>query len=68
MRSYEAAVTTIGMGLLGAMIAYIMWYLNDKGIWIDQYISVGAPIQEVMAIIIIIFTLVGVLIAAMRSR
>ena len=68
MRAYEAVVTTVGMGLIGMMVAYIIWYLNDKGIWIDQYISVGAPIAEVMAIIIIIFLLVGVLIAGMRSR
>jgi len=45
-----------------------MYYLDDKGIWIDQYISVGAPIEEVMAIIIVIFLLVGVIISAMRSR
>ena len=68
MRAYEAVVTTVGMGLIGMMVAYIIWYLNDKGIWIDQYISVGAPIAEVMAIIILIFLLVGVLIAGMRSR
>ena len=68
MRPYEAAVTTVGMGALGIMVAYIMYYLDANGIWLDQYITVGAPIQEVMAIIIIIFLVVGVLIAAMRSR
>lgn len=68
MTAYEAAMTTIGIGTLGIFIAYIIWYLDDKGIWIDQYVSVGAPIQEVMAIIIIIFILVGVIIAAMRSQ
>ena len=68
MRPYDAAVTTIGVGTLGIFVAYIIWYLDDSGIWIDQYISVGAPIEEVMAIIVIIFIIVGVLIAAMRSR
>lgn len=68
MKAYEAAITTVGMGALGIMVAYIMWYLDDKGIWLDQYITVGAPIQEIMAIIILIFLVVGVLIAAMRSR
>jgi len=68
MKAYEAAMTTIGIGTLGTLVAYIMYYLDDKGIWIDQYISVGAPIEEVMAIIIVIFLLVGVIISAMRSR
>jgi len=68
MKAYDAAVTTIGIGTLGIFVAYIIWYLNDKGIWIDQYVTAGAPIQEIMAIIIVIFILVGVIIAAMRSR
>lgn len=68
MRAYEAAVTTIGVGTIGIFIAYIVWYLNDTGIWVDQYITAGAPIQELMAAIMIVFLLVGVLLAAMRSR
>ena len=67
MRAYEAAVVTIGLGSMGIFIAYIVWYLNDNSIWVDQYITANTPIQEIMAIIVVIFTLVGVLIAAMRS-
>lgn len=67
MKTYEAAMTTIGVGTIGIFIAYIFWYLNDKGIWVDQYITAATPIQEVMAVIIVIFLLVGVLIAAMRK-
>lgn len=68
MRAYDAAVTTIGLGALGIFVAYIFYYLEDNGIWIDQFTTATAPIEEVMAIIIIIFLLVGVIIAAMRSR
>ena len=68
MRSYEAAVVTIGLGSMGIFMAYIVWYLNDNSIWVDQYITANTPIQEIMAIIVVIFTLVGVLIAAMRSK
>ena len=68
MRSYEAAVVTIGLGSMGIFMAYIVWYLNDNSIWVDQYITSNTPIQEIMAIIVVIFTLVGVLIAAMRSK
>lgn len=67
-RTYEAAVTTIGVGAIGIFVAYIFWYLNDNKIWIDQYITASTTIQEVMAIIIVIFLLVGVLLSAMRSR
>ena len=68
MKAYEAAVVTIGLGSMGIFIAYIVWYLNDNSIWVDQYITANTPIQEIMAIIVVIFTLVGVLIAAMRSK
>lgn len=68
MKAYDSAVTTIGVGAIGIFVAYIFWYLNDNGIWIDQYITESTTIQEVMAVIIVIFLLVGVLLAAMRSR
>lgn len=68
MRAYDAAVTTIGMGAIGIFVAYIFWYLNDEGIWVDQAITASTTIQEIMAIIIVIFLLVGVLLSAMRSR
>jgi len=68
LTSYEAAVTTIGIGSIGIFVAYIFWYLDDKGIWIDQAVTASTTIQEIMAIIIIIFLLVGVLLGAMRSR
>ena len=68
MTAYDAAVTTIGIGSIGIFVAYIFWYLNDKGIWIDQAITASTTIEEIMAIIILIFILVGVLLAAMRSR
>lgn len=66
MRAYDSAVITIGFGTLGIFIAYIIWYLNDNSIWVDQYITANTPIQEIMAMIIIIFILVGVLLAVMK--
>ena len=68
MTSYDAVVTTAGIGFIGVFVAYIFWYLDDKGIWIDQAVTASTTIQEIMAIIIIIFLLVGVLLGAMRSR
>jgi len=68
MREYEAVVTVIGTGIIGIFVAYIIWYLNDNSIWVDQYITTNTPIQEIMAVIIIIFLLVGVIMAAVRSR
>lgn len=68
MKAYDAAMTTIGLGALGILVSYVVWYLNEEGVWIDQYISAGTPIAEVMAIIVLIFIIVGVLLAAMRSR
>jgi len=68
MTSYDAAVTTIGMGGIGIFVAYIFWYLNEEKIWIDQAITESTSISDVMAIIILVFILVGVILAAMRSR
>ena len=67
MKTYDGAVTTIGIGSIGIFVAYIMWYLNENEIWVDQVISASTSIQDVMAIIIMIFLLVGVLISAMRN-
>ena len=68
MTAYDSAITTIGIGSIGIFVAYIFWYLNDNGIWVDQAITASTTIQEIMAVIIIIFLLVAVLLAAMRSR
>lgn len=68
MRAYDAAITTIGFGAIGIFVAYIFWYLDNEGIWVDQAITASTGIEEIMAIIIIIFLLVGVILAAMRSR
>lgn len=68
MTAYEAAVTTIGIGTIGIFVAYIFWYLNAHEIWIDQAITASTSIEEVMAVIILIFLLVGVILGAMRSR
>ena len=68
MTSYDAAVTVIGIGSIGIFVAYIFWYLNENGIWIDQAITASTTIEEIIAIIIVIFLLVGVLLAAMRSK
>jgi len=68
MNASNAAVTTIGIGTLGIFVAYIFWYLNDAGIWVDQYVTASTPIQEVMAVIVLIFLLVAVIIAVARRR
>ena len=68
MTSYDAAVTTVGIGSIEIFVAYIFWYLNEEGIWIDQAVTASTTIQEIMAIIIVIFLLVAVLLGAMRSR
>jgi len=68
LTAYDAAVTTIGIGSIGIFVAYIFWYLNEEGIWIDQAITASTTIQEIMAVIILIFLLVGVLLGAMKSR
>ena len=68
MTAYDAAVTTIGIGSIGVFVAYIFWYLNENQMWVDQAITDSTTITEIMAIIVILFLLVGVLLAAMRSR
>ena len=68
MRSYDAAVTTIGFGVLGIFVASIFWYLNKEKIWIDQMITGSTSMEDIMIIVIVIFLLVGVILAAMRSR
>lgn len=52
--------------VFGAFLAGLFKYLYDEGIWLDQFIQAPNTIEEFMLIVVIIFFLVGVIVAAMR--
>ena len=57
------AITFI-CGMIGIILAFILYGLNINGIIIDEYISASLTIEEVMALTIIVWSLIGVGLAA----
>ena len=51
---------------IGVFIAGIVNYLFTNGIWIDNYIQAGQTITELMYIIVIMWIIVGFIIASVR--
>ena len=60
-------MTITGVGVVGAVIAAILNVLNDAGILIDEFITGNITMPELMAIVIIIFVLVGVILAVVKG-
>jgi len=52
-------------GMIGIILAFILYILNLNGVVIDEYVSESLTIEELMAIAIIIWTIIGVVIAAL---
>lgn len=53
-----------GCGLIGVLLAAILDIMNTRGIIIDEYITGSITIPEVMAITILIWVIIGVILAA----
>lgn len=66
MTAQDSAVTVIGVGAIGIFVAYIFYHLYTERIWVDEYVTELTSITEIMAVIVMVFILVGVLLAAMR--
>lgn len=52
--------------MFGAFLAATFKWLYDNNIWLDQFVVAPNTIEELMLMTIIIFFLIGVIVAAMR--
>jgi len=62
----QAVLAIMGCGFVGVIFAAILKILNDQGTMIDEFITGTITITDLMAIVIIIFLLVGVIIAVVK--
>lgn len=60
-------VSVFSMAGLGVVIAYIVGLLNTEGIVIDEVITSTLTIVDIQTLIILLFILVGLILAAVRK-
>ena len=51
-------------GCIGIALALILYILNAQGIVVDEYISGSITIENLMAVTILIWTMIGVVLSA----
>jgi len=52
--------------IIGIFISGIVNYLVTNGIWLDNYIQAGQTVSELMVIIVIIWVIIGFIVASAR--
>jgi hypothetical protein len=66
MGKESTALIVFGFGGLGVLLAFIVERLYTAGIVIDELLGPASTITELQAIIVVVFMLLGVVIAATR--
>ena len=66
-REMRMVLTVAGCGFIGIIIAAIFKVLHDKGTVIDEFITGSITLPELMALVIILFLLVGVILGAITK-
>jgi len=62
----STALIVFGFGGLGVLLAFIVERLYTAGIVVDELMGPASTITELQAIIVVVFMLLGVVIAATR--
>ena len=65
-RDVRAGVTAMFCGFVGIILAAIEYTLYIEGILIDEFITGSVTIADLMAITIVIWLIIGVIIAVTR--
>lgn len=63
-KPFEKFAITFICGMVGVVLAFILYGLYTNGVVIDEYITGTITIEEVMALTIIAWTVIGVVISA----
>jgi hypothetical protein len=66
MSKESTALIVFGFGGLGVLLAFIVERLYTAGIVVDELMGPASTITELQAIIVVVFMLLGVVIAATR--
>ena len=63
---FEALIIPLVMGVIGIVNAMIIWNLYYRGIVIDAMIQNTISIEDLMTIIIVMWFIVGIILAAVK--
>lgn len=66
-RNEKAFAISMLCGIIGIILAITLQLLNTAGIVIDEFISGTITIREVQAIVIIVWIIIGVAVAASEN-
>lgn len=66
-KDFEALVIVLIFGVLGVICAMIIYELDARGILIDEFITSSITVTDLQAFVIIVWLIVGVLVAAIKS-
>lgn len=62
----KQAVYGFGIGLLGILIAMILYEMNARSLVIDSFIVGNITIEALMSLVIILFVLLGTILGMMH--
>lgn len=65
-RDSESFMIVFVFGMVGVIIAFILEQLDTRGILIDAFITGSIIITDLMVVVIMLFLLIGVVLAVLR--
>ena len=63
----QAAMYTLGCGLIGILLAAMEYVMYTEGVIVDEFISGSVTLPDLMAFTIIIWIIIGVVLAVSRD-
>ena len=66
-KDFETLIIIVVFAVIGIIMSMFLKTLYDRGIIIDEFVSETITITEIMAIVIILFLVVGVIVAATKK-
>ena len=63
-KSFRSFAIVFICGLIGIIQAYILYVMNLEGIVVDEYITGSITIENVMALTILVWAMIGVVASA----
>jgi len=63
-KPFDKFAITFICGMIGVILAFVFYGLYVDGIIIDEYVTGSITIEEIMALTILVWTAIGVILAA----
>lgn len=63
-KPFDKFIIVFTCGMIGIILAFIVYYLYSNGIVIDEYVTGTITIENVMALVIIVWSAIGVVLGA----